>query len=179
MPETLSVAVCISDEVTLSDFVTPMEILASMAAADHPVIGVGLGEVPYRVEIDYLAPTMDPVVSIQGRNAPKFHPTLTYTDALASGKQFDILWVPAGKSGFPRDSFQGAIYLSNAGPLPDFATGENRVPKEEMDFITQQAPKAKYVMSVCTGAVQLAFAGILSGKRATTNKAFYRLLVVG
>ncbi|KAJ6517062.1 class I glutamine amidotransferase-like protein [Mycena vulgaris] len=158
MPEILSIAVCISDEVTLSDFITPVEILAGLNHGDHPIMGVGMGEVPYRVALEYLAPTMEPVVSIEGRNAPTFNPTLTYADALASGKQFDILWVPAG-------------------PFPDFATGESRIPPEEIKFIAQQAPKAKYVMSVCGGAFQLAVAGILGGKRATTNKAFYRAIV--
>ncbi|KAJ7450519.1 class I glutamine amidotransferase-like protein [Mycena latifolia] len=133
MPETLSIAVCVSEDVTLSDFVTPMEILAGLNDADHPVFGAGMPEVAFRVAIDYLAPTMDPVVSGKGRNAPTFNPTLTYAVALASGKQFDIIWVPAG------------------------AAGE--------------------VMSVCGGAVQLAFAGILTGRRATTNKAFYREIV--
>ncbi|KAJ6521771.1 hypothetical protein DFH09DRAFT_1372874 [Mycena vulgaris] len=116
MPEILSIAVCISNEVTLSDFITPVEILASLNNGDHPIMGVGMGEVPYRVAIEYLPPTMEPVVSVEGRNAPTFNPTLMYADALASGKQFDILWVPAG-------------------PLPDFATGESRVPPEEIKFI--------------------------------------------
>ncbi|KAJ7481974.1 class I glutamine amidotransferase-like protein [Mycena latifolia] len=158
MPETLSIAVCVSDEVTLSDFITPIEILASLNNTDHPVFGAGMPEVSHRVTLDYLALTMDPVVSVQGRLAPTFNPTLTYADVLASGKQFDVIWVPAG-------------------PAPDFTTGESRIPKDEIAFIAQQAPKAKYVMSVCTGAVQLAFAGVLAGKRATTNKVFYRMIV--
>ncbi|KAJ7481819.1 class I glutamine amidotransferase-like protein [Mycena latifolia] len=158
MPETLSIAVCVSDEVTLSDFITPIEILASLNDADDPVFGAGMPEVSHRVTLDYLAPTMDPVVSVKGRLAPTFNPTLTYADVLASGKQFDVIWVPAG-------------------PVPDFTTGESRIPKDEIAFIAQQAPKAKYVMSVCGGAIQLAFAGVLAGKRATTNKALYRMIV--
>ncbi|KAJ7121047.1 class I glutamine amidotransferase-like protein, partial [Mycena epipterygia] len=157
MVQTLSVAVCLSHGVTLSDFITPMEILASINDADHPVMGPALGEVPYRIAIDYLAPTLDPVVSIQGRNAPTFIPTLTYPDAVTSGKQFDILWIPAG-------------------PVLNIASGSHDIPAEEIAFIAQQASKAKYVMSVCAGSVQLAFAGVLAGKRATTNKAFYRAI---
>ncbi|KAJ7216440.1 class I glutamine amidotransferase-like protein, partial [Mycena pura] len=150
MPETLSIAVCVSDEVTLSDFVPPMEILAGMNQADHPVIGKGMGEVPYRVAIEYLAPTMDPVVAIQGPVAPTFNPTMTYKAALTSGKQFDILWVPAGEA--------------------------SRIPEDEIAFLKAQAPKARYVASVCAGSYQLAIAGILSGKRATTNKSLFRAI---
>ncbi|KAJ7701886.1 class I glutamine amidotransferase-like protein [Mycena rosella] len=159
MPQTLSMAICISDEVTLSDFITPMEIIGGLNDADHPVFSAYMpGDVPYRVAIDYLAPTMEPVVSARGPNAPTLNPTLTYADALASGKQFDILWVPAG-------------------PISDYTSGEKRTPPEEIAFIAQQAPKAKYVMSVCAGAYQLALAGVLEGKRATTNKVFYRAIV--
>ncbi|KAJ7756092.1 class I glutamine amidotransferase-like protein [Mycena maculata] len=160
MPETLNIAVCISNEVTLSDFITPMEILSSINVADHPILGPAMGDVPYRIKIDYLAPTMEPVVSTQGLNSPTLNPTLTYGEALATGRQFDILWVPAG-------------------PMGDYAPGlgQGCIPKEEIAFIAQQARKAKYVMSVCAGAVQLALAGVLAGKRATTNKAFYRAIV--
>ncbi|KAJ6562500.1 transcriptional regulator [Mycena capillaripes] len=160
MPQTLSVAVCLSHGVTLSDFITPVEILASLNDADDPLLGAGMGDVPYRIAIDYLAPTLDPIVSLKGRAAPTLNPTMTYADALASGKQFDIIWVPAGP-----------------GPMPDFATVESRIPKEEIAFIAQQALKAKHVVSVCAGAYQLACAGLLAGKRATTNKAFYPLIV--
>jgi putative intracellular protease/amidase len=96
-PQTLTIAVCISDGVTLSDFITPVEILASLNDADRPRFHAEMGEVPYRVDIDYLSATMDPVVSLQPRRVlPTLNPTMTYADAMASGKQFDILWVPAG-----------------------------------------------------------------------------------
>ncbi|KAJ7439695.1 class I glutamine amidotransferase-like protein, partial [Mycena galericulata] len=87
-----------------------------------------------------------------------FNPTLTYADALAAGKQFDVLWVPAG-------------------PGPDFITGASGIPEDELAFIAQQAPNAQYIMSVCTGAFQLALAGVLAGKRATTNKMFFNKIV--
>ncbi|KAJ7798947.1 class I glutamine amidotransferase-like protein [Mycena olivaceomarginata] len=151
MPETLSVAVCISHGVTLSDFVTPMEILSELDPGDEASWSSAImADIPYRVKIDYLAPTMDPVVAAKGRNPPTINPTLTYASAMADGKQFDILWVPAG-------------------PGPDFETGESHIPEDEIIFIARQAPKAKYVI--------LHSLGVLNGKRATTNKLFYRTIV--
>ncbi|KAF7359068.1 Class I glutamine amidotransferase-like protein [Mycena sanguinolenta] len=158
MPETLSIAVCICQGVTLSDFIPNMEILGGLNNADHPVLGKGMGDVPYRLKFEYLSPTMDPVVSIQGDCMPTVNPTTTYDAAMASGKQYDIIWVPAG-------------------PIPDFESGNNKLPEGLIPFIVRQAPKAKYVMSVCGGSAYLAFAGLLSGKKATTNKAFYRAIV--
>ncbi|KAJ7756095.1 class I glutamine amidotransferase-like protein [Mycena maculata] len=145
MPQTLTIAVCISDEVTLSDFITPSK--------SSPVSTT-------RTTRFSAPPWGTSLVSFQGRNAPTLNPTLTYGEAIATGRQFDVLWVPAGPGGDYR-------------PGPGVAL----IPKEEIAFIAQQAPKAKYVMSVCAGTVQLALAGVLAGKRATTNKAFYRAIV--
>ncbi|KZP28292.1 hypothetical protein FIBSPDRAFT_780042 [Athelia psychrophila] len=63
MPQTLTIAVCICEDVTLSDFIPPVEILAHLNGADHNLLGPDLigDAVPYRVKIDYLAPTLDPV----------------------------------------------------------------------------------------------------------------------
>ncbi|KAJ6500806.1 class I glutamine amidotransferase-like protein [Mycena sanguinolenta] len=158
MPETLFVAVCISQGVTLSDFIPEMEILAGLNNADHPVLGKGMGDVPYRLKFEYLSSSMDPVVSMQGEGLPTVNPTTSYAAATASGKQYDIIWVPAST-------------------IPDFESGDSKVPEGIIPFIVSQAPKAKYIMSVCGGAVYLAFAGLLAGKKATTNKAFYRTIV--
>ncbi|KAJ7443927.1 class I glutamine amidotransferase-like protein [Mycena galericulata] len=154
MARSLTVAVCISNEVTLSHFVQPIEILAAMN--DSAAAGSDASSEPFKVLFDYLAPTMDPVVSVAGPASATFNPTKTYAEVAASGQQYDILWVPAG----PRPSSEGV----------------DRTPQEEIDFIRAQAPKAKYILSVCSGALQLALAGVLSGRRATTNKAFYRLI---
>lgn len=44
---------------------------------------------------------------------------------------------------------------------------------EMMEWLREQAASADVVMSVCTGAFQLARAGLLDGKRATTHHQFY------
>ena len=64
------------------------------------------------------------------------------------------------------------------GPMPDPATGADMTPASEIAFIKAQAPQAKYVMSVCVGSFILAHAGVLSGKRATTNKSSFKIIEV-
>ncbi|KAJ6591300.1 class I glutamine amidotransferase-like protein [Mycena vulgaris] len=156
MANILTVAVCISNEVTLSHFVQPIEILAGINAAGSPGPFQAI-DVPFKVVFDYLAPTMDPIVSVAGPASATFNPTKTYAEVEASGQQFDVLWIPAG-------------------PSPHLFTGVDRTPPEEIAFIRAQAPRAKYILSVCSGALQLSLAGVLSGKRATTNKAFYHII---
>ncbi|KAF2622617.1 class I glutamine amidotransferase-like protein [Macroventuria anomochaeta] len=41
---------------------------------------------------------------------------------------------------------------------------------EEIAFVKEVYPKLKYIISICTGATVLSRAGILDGKKATTNK---------
>ena len=55
---------------------------------------------------------------------------------------------------------------------------KDTTPEDEIEFIRQAAPNAKYVMSVCGGAAILAMAGVLEGKRATTNKSMFKMIVV-
>jgi cyclohexyl-isocyanide hydratase len=48
--------------------------------------------------------------------------------------------------------------------------------RETIEFVRRQARTAKYVTSVCTGAIILGVAGLLKGRRATTHWAFTELL---
>lgn len=47
---------------------------------------------------------------------------------------------------------------------------------EVLDFLRRQASAARFVTSVCTGALVLGAAGLLRGRRATTHWAFHELL---
>lgn len=47
---------------------------------------------------------------------------------------------------------------------------------ETLAFLRHQADTARYVTSVCTGALVLGAAGLLRGRRATTHWAFHELL---
>lgn len=48
--------------------------------------------------------------------------------------------------------------------------------RETVEFVRRPARTAKYVTSVCTGAIILGVAGLLKGRRATTHWAFVDLL---
>jgi cyclohexyl-isocyanide hydratase len=76
-------------------------------------------------------------------------PTMTFVDCPA----LDVICVPGG---------------SGVGPLME--------DDETLAFIKAQAANARYVTSVCTGALVLGAAGLLKGKRATTHWAYHELL---
>ncbi|KAG8718829.1 hypothetical protein FRC12_009822 [Ceratobasidium sp. 428] len=93
-------------------------------------------------EIDYLAETSEPIVSVGG---PRVLPSKTFEEV--TSKQFDIILIPGGPTARP-----------------------DQASKAVNDFISKQVTNAKYVLTVCTGSWLLSGSGVLDGKRATTNK---------
>jgi cyclohexyl-isocyanide hydratase len=75
------------------------------------------------------------------------------TDAFESCPPLDLICVPGGPG------------------INDLLTDE-----PVLDFIRDQAWSARYVTSVCTGALVLGAAGLLQGKRATTHWMSHDLL---
>jgi len=90
--------------------------------------------------------TREPVAS---GNGLILTPTITYNDC----PPLDVICVPGGS---------GVTDL-----LQDVQT---------IAFVRKQAAGARYVTSVCTGALLLGAAGLLRGRRATTHWAFHSLL---
>jgi cyclohexyl-isocyanide hydratase len=90
--------------------------------------------------------TLDPVRSSTGL---VLTPDTTFEDC----PPLDVICVPGGS---------GVSQL-----IPDEAT---------LAFLRRQAGTARYVTSVCTGALVLGAAGLLRGRRATTHWAFHELL---
>lgn len=90
--------------------------------------------------------TLDPITSATGL---VLHPTTTMADC----PQLDVVCVPGGVGINPL--------------LEDAVT---------LDFLRKQAIGARYVTSVCTGALVLGAAGLLTGKQATTHWASHDLL---
>ncbi len=97
-------------------------------------------------DIKLVAESGEPVTSSQQARA---NPDLTTKD----DAHFDILFVPGG--------FGTRREVNNA-PL--------------LEWVAAKAEQAEYVVSVCTGSIILAAAGVLDGRRATTNKAAFARL---
>ena len=93
---------------------------------------------PASTKVLLIAESAGPVEAFNGM---KIIPDVT----MANCPQLDILVAPGGKG--------------------RYAAMKNTAIKE---FIQQQAQKAKYITSVCTGAFLLAEAGLLKNKKATT-----------
>ena len=96
-----------------------------------------------RIELVTVAERPGPVTSAQG-------PQVVATHGFADCPPLDLLLVPGG--------FGTRIEATNA-PL--------------IDFVRARAKQAELTMSVCSGSLLLAAAGLLDGRRATTNKMFF------
>jgi cyclohexyl-isocyanide hydratase len=96
--------------------------------------------------VDLVAASLAPVVAATGL---VLTPTITFTDC----PPLDVLCIPGG---------DGVNAL-----LTD---------AETLAFIRRQAAGARYVTSVCTGALVLGAAGLLRGRRATTHWRAHDLL---
>ncbi len=96
--------------------------------------------------VHLVATTLEPLASATGL---VLTPTVTFADCPA----LDVICVPGG-----------------GGVNPLMEDGDT------LDFLCRQAAGARYLTSVCTGALVLGAAGLLRGKRATTHWAAHDLL---
>ena len=99
-------------------------------------------------EVRVIAKTLQPVAA---RGGLRFMPDTTLDDA----PPLDLVFVPGGPG-------VGALMEDKA----------------VLEFLRRQAQQAKYVTSVCTGALVLGAAGLLKGYRATTHWLSLDLLPV-
>ncbi len=130
---------------------------------DEPRIEVGFLVFPKVQQLDLTGPyevlaswpkarvrlvgkTLDPVTSSTGL---VLRPETTFETC----PQLDVICVPGG-----------------AGINPLLADSDT------LDFLRKQAESARFVTSVCTGALVLGAAGLLIGKRATTHWASHQFL---
>lgn len=97
-------------------------------------------------EVRLIWKTLEPVKAGGGM---RIVPDTTFADC----PQLDLVCVPGG---------------AGMNPLMEDA--------ETLAFLRKQAPGARYVTSVCTGALVLGAAGLLKGKRATTHWMSHEML---
>jgi len=143
----LRLAVCLYPGLTALDYQGPIELFGFISKKSVND-GIPLPEpLKYTIEITFLSHDMNPV---EPKSGPMILPNASYTDPTG---QYDIVLVP----GAPMASVYNA-------------------PDAIIEFLKQQRSSAKYITSVCTGAWFLAKAGILNGKKATTNKAAFRTI---
>jgi len=101
------------------------------------------GLLPEYFELFLVAESGDIVASNQG-------PRSVVDFGFSNSPQFNMLLVPGG-SGTRREVHNPVL----------------------LEWLQRQADKAQFVASVCTGSALLARAGLLDGRRATTNKAAF------
>jgi len=102
------------------------------------------GNLPGMFRVVLVAEQAGPVASAQGPRAVADH-------GFADCPHLDVVLVPGGIG--TRDEAENPTLLG---------------------WLGRRAAEAEVVTSVCTGAALLARAGVLDGRRATTNKAFFQ-----
>ena len=105
------------------------------------------GFFPDDLEILAVAETAEPV---RASNGPATLPDRVFAD----GTGYDILLIPGGRG-----------------------TRQERDNPALMAWLRQASAQAEIVTSVCTGSLLLAVAGVLDGRRATTNKLAYDQII--
>jgi transcriptional regulator GlxA family with amidase domain len=106
----------------------------------------------YNMDLALISATPDPVTtrprapSMNPKNSSFFQSVMP-THTLKNAPDLDVLIIPGGLG----------------TRAPDLQT--------TIDYIAATYPKLQYLITVCTGAGLAARAGVLDGKKATTNKA--------
>jgi transcriptional regulator GlxA family with amidase domain len=103
------------------------------------------GNLGTRLKVVMVAQQAGPVSSVQG---PKVVADFGFDDC----PPLDLMLVPGG-----------------AGTLPEM---KNSV---MLDWLRNRSEKTEIVMSVCSGSALLAKAGLLDGRRATSNKQYFQI----
>ncbi|KAF5379534.1 hypothetical protein D9615_006543 [Tricholomella constricta] len=103
------------------------------------------------MNLSVIAATMEPVSTKLPAsltpNPGNFGESIVPTHTFDTAPNLDVLLIPGGRGTKDQENVQGAI-----------------------DFVAKVYPSLKYLITVCSGAGIAARAGVLDGKRATTNK---------
>ena len=145
MKKQWSVGMLVFDQVDAFDFVGPSEILSVARYSARDVQNMILGSVDEQPK-----PFLVYTVSETGGMVTASNGLRIMADySIENAPQFDIALIPGG--------FQPVIRKLIAN-------------KRLIQWITDQMKTVELMTSVCTGALALAQAGLLNGKKATTNR---------
>jgi transcriptional regulator GlxA family with amidase domain len=115
------------------------------------------------LHLHVIASTTDPVSPgpLEPGPATSFAGQQLYlpTHTLATAPPLDLLIVPGGPGTLSKETLQPHLAF-----IRDVHRG------------TPDHPPAKFLFSVCSGSMLFAWAGVLDGQRATTNKAFWEAI---
>lgn len=107
---------------------------------------------PNLLKVVFIAEKAGPVeAGTQSQKGPKVYADFGYDDA----PKLDIILVPGGFGTIPQ--------LNN---------------EKTLAFLRERSPQAQLTTSVCSGSAILAKAGVLDGKKATSNKAYFDAMIV-
>ncbi|KAF2440044.1 class I glutamine amidotransferase-like protein [Karstenula rhodostoma CBS 690.94] len=137
------------------DVFGPLEILFALSSTHNmtlSTISFSTGAVSARAPVPF---TIDVGDNTTTPIDPKFsiNPQIVATHDFSTAPPLDILIVPGGAGDFVLDNQHNFTMEA---------------------FIASRFAAAQYVLSVCTGATTLARAGVLAGRRATTNKSVWK-----
>ncbi|KAL8712679.1 MAG: hypothetical protein Q9220_003211 [cf. Caloplaca sp. 1 TL-2023] len=107
--------------------------------------------------LSIIAPSLSPISTCSplSKYSPGFGVSVSPTHTIANPPaEIEVLVVPGG---------DGLLLGEDEGGMVEDLVG----------FVRETYPRLQYIISICNGATLLARAGILNGKRATTNKKLF------
>ncbi|CAI7568788.1 unnamed protein product [Penicillium glandicola] len=113
-----------------------------------PVDCINILSCSHSVTLALISSTLEPVTTKSPAFANAIGQSVVPTHTFATAPSLDLLFVPGG--------------LGTRGSSP--------VIEEAILYIRNVYPQLRYLITVCTGSGLAARAGVLDGKRATTNK---------
>jgi transcriptional regulator GlxA family with amidase domain len=138
------------------DVFGPLDVFNSLSMLYH-----------FPIKLTMLARTLDAVETSHQRAGNKMfsHPETDCSQSMQINRTFEDQ-LKIQETGTHGDDGKGVVDVL----IVPGGVGTRNDMSAEIDFVRRMYPSVKAVLSVCTGATILARAGVLEGRRATTNK---------